>query len=144
MTKLVRWTPFRTSVNMFDEFDRLFDSALPNTIASREWGVAVDVVENGDGYTVKATVPGIDVNDLEITLEDNVLTLKGEMKADEISEDSQYHVRERRFGSFSRRVRFPVLVNSDAVEASYENGILTLTVPKAEEVKPRRIEIKAS
>jgi HSP20 family protein len=81
---------------------------------------------------------------VELTLEDNVLTVKGEIKADETIEDAQYHVRERRFGSFSRSIRFPVQVNSTAVTASFENGVLRLHVPKAEEVKPKRIEIKTA
>ena len=142
MTKLVRWNPYRTT--LFDEFDRLFDSAVSKSPAASNWGVAIDVIENDDAYVVKATVPGLTADDLDLTLEDNVLTLKGEIKADEAVENAQYHVRERRYGSFSRRVRFPVAVNSDNVEATYENGILTLSVPKVEEVKPRKIEVKVN
>lgn len=142
MTKLVRWNPYRTSI--FDEFDRLFDTSLSNVNAPSNWGLAIDVIENEDAYMVKATVPGINVDDLDLTLEDNVLTLSGEIKSDEESENGQYHVRERRYGSFSRRVRFPVAVNSDNIEATYDNGILTLNVPKAEEVKPRKIQVKVS
>jgi HSP20 family protein len=143
MTKIVRWNrvdPF----SLFNEFDRFFEKPLSRSFSNQGWGLAVDVAENEDGYIVKASVPGINPDELEITLEDNVLTLKGEVSADEEINEDQYHVRERRYGSFSRSVRFPVAVNGDDVEATYENGILTLNVPKAEEVKPRRIAIKNS
>ena len=141
MTKVVRWTPMNPA-NLFNEFDRLFER--PETRSATEWSVALDVAENDDNYLVKATVPGINPDDLEITLEDDVLTLKGEILRDEEVEDVKYHVRERRFGSFSRSIRFPVAVNGDAVEATYNNGILSLNIPKAEAVKPKRITINAS
>ena len=138
MTKVVRWTPMKP-VNLFNEFDRLFER--PST--AREWNIALDVAENEDSYLVKATVPGINPDDMEIVLEDDVLTLRGEIQQDEI-EDVKYHVRERRYGSFGRSIRFPTAVNSDAVEATCHNGILSLNVPKAEAVKPKRITINAS
>ncbi len=89
-------------------------------------------------------MPGINPEDLNVTLEDNVLTVQGEIKEDETIEEETYHIRERRFGSFSRSLRFPVPVNANEIVAAYENGVLTLTVPKAEEVKPKRIEIKTA
>lgn len=139
MTTLVRWNPTRS---LFSDFDRLFQTTpYLRRNAVSEWSLALDVAENEEGYIVKASVPGMNPDDLEITLEDNVLTVKGEVKSSEEINDEQYHVRERRFGSFSRNIRFPVEVNADDVEASYEHGILTLNVPKAEEVKPRRISV---
>lgn len=141
MTKVVRWTPMNP-VNLFNEFDRLFER--PVTRNASDWNIALDVAENDDNYMVKATVPGINPDDLEITLEDGVLTLKGEFVREEEAEDVKYHVRERRFGSFSRSIRFPVAVNGGAVEATYNNGILSLNIPKAEAVKPKRITINAS
>ena len=141
MTKVVRWTPMNP-VNLFNEFDRLFERPL--TRSTNDWSIALDVAENDDAYLVKATVPGINPDDMEITLEDDVLTLKGEILRDEEVEDVKYHVRERRYGSFSRSIRFPATVNGDAVEATYNNGILSLNIPKAEAVKPKRITINAS
>jgi HSP20 family protein len=129
-------------VNLFNEFDRLFERPLAHTVA-HDWNVALDVAEKDDNFIVKATVPGINPDDIEITLEDDVLTLKGEIKSDEEFEEANYHVRERRYGSFSRSIRFATAVNGDEVEATYNNGVLTLDVPKAEEVKPKRIAIKA-
>ncbi len=138
MTRIVRWNRVDPTA-LFEEFVN-----RPTLRWSNEWGVALDVAENEEGYLVKANLPGVTVDDVELTLEDNVLTIKGEVKADEAIEETQYHVRERRTGSFSRSVRFPVLVNSTAVTAHFENGVLSLHVPKAEEVKPKRIEIKAA
>lgn len=141
MTKVVRWTPMNPA-NLFNEFDRLFERPSVRQ-AARDWNIALDVAESEDNYTVKATVPGMSPDDIEITLEDDVLTLKGEIKSDEEIEEAQYHVRERRFGSFSRSIRFPTAVNGDAVEATYTDGILSLNVPKSEAVKPKRITINA-
>lgn len=138
MTRIVRWNRVDPTA-LFEEFVN-----RPALRWSNEWSIALDVAENEEGYLVKANLPGVTVDDVELTLEDNVLTIKGEVKADEAIEETQYHVRERRTGSFSRSVRFPVLVNSTAVTANFENGVLTLHVPKAEEVKPKRIEIKAA
>jgi HSP20 family protein len=142
MTTLVRWNPNRT---LFSEFDRLFDTTPRiRRHSAANWAIAVDVAENEDGYVVKASVPGVNPDDLEITLEDGVLTIKAELNEDEEITQESYHVRERRYGAFSRNIRFPTDVNAEAIEASYDFGVLTLDVPKAEEVKPKRISIKAS
>ncbi len=141
MTKVVRWTPMNP-VNLINEFDRLFER--PTTRGTNDWSIALDVAENDDAYMVKATVPGINPDHIEIVLEDDVLSLKGEILRDEEVENVKYHVRERRYGSFSRSIRFPTAVNGDAVEATYNNGILSLNIPKAEAVKPKRISINAS
>ena len=145
MTRIVRWNPVvRRPVDLFNEFERMFDRPTAPYRTEENWGLALDVIENEDGYTVMASVPGINPDDLEITLEDNVLTIKGEVENNEEINQEQYHLRERRYGSFSRSVKFPVLVNSESVEASYAQGVLSLNIPKAEEVKPKRIAIKAS
>ena len=141
MTKVVRWTPVNPA-NLFNEFDRLFER--PSARTASEWSIALDVAETEAAYLVKATVPGINPDDVEITLEDDVLSLKGELQRDEEVEEAKYHVRERRFGAFSRSIRFPMAVNGDAVEATYSNGILSLNIPKAEAVKPKRITINAN
>jgi HSP20 family protein len=153
MTKIVRWNPMREAVDLFNEFDRMMESpmyrsrwGLPmraNDVVG-SWSLAIDVAEKGDLFTIKASLPGMSPEDLNVTLEDNVLTIQGELREDETIEEETYHIRERRYGSFSRSLRFPVPVNANSIEAAYENGVLTLTVPKAEEVKPKRIEIKAS
>lgn len=153
MSKLIRWNPIREASDLFNEFDRVFEAPVYRTrwgMPMRtndvvgSWSLALDVAEKGDVFTVKASLPGIDPQDLNVTLEDNVLTVQGEIREDETIEEETYHIRERRFGSFSRSLRFPVPVNANEIVAAYENGVLTLTVPKAEEVKPKRIEIKTA
>ena len=142
MTTLIRWNPVRRP-RLINEFDRLFESpALWQ--GPRNWGLELDVTEKDDVYTVKASVPGVNADDIEITLEDNALTIQGEFQSEDVSEDERYHLRERHSGSFSRTINFPVMVNANAVEANYEHGVLTLSVPKAEEVKPKRIAVKAN
>lgn len=146
MTKLVRWSPFREMMNLRSEFDRLFDESFGALERPwqpiRSWGLSVDVLENDDAVMVKASVPGIDPKDLEITMSDNVLTIKGERKEEQEIDEEQYHLRERRYGSFSRSVALPVKVNEDAIEATCENGVLTINIPKAEEVKPKHIPVQ--
>jgi HSP20 family protein len=104
--------------------------------------LALDVAEKDDAFIVKASVPGVPAEDVEVTLTDNVLTIKGEMKADKEINEENYHLRERRFGSFMRSVTLPTAVDADKIEAVNENGVLTLTLPKAEAVKPKKIEVK--
>lgn len=148
MTTLMRWNPMREMISLRDEMNRLFERAFDDMPTRQwppatSWGLAVDVVENDEGFAITASVPGVDPDDLEITIADNVLTIKGEFKADETIEEEKYHMRERRYGSFGRSISLPVPVDADGIEASYQNGVLKLTVPKAEEVKPRRIQIQA-
>ena len=106
--------------------------------------LAVDVSETDDSFIVKASLPGINPEDLDISMTDNVLTIKGEIKMEEEKEGEKYHIRERRFGRFMRSLTFPVPVDADKIEATYENGVLTLVLPKAEEAKPKKIEIKTN
>lgn len=144
MTTLVRWNPIR-NLSFMNEFDRLFDEAFNLPMrqggVSRNWGLPLDVVEDEQGYSVKASIPGINPDNLEITLENDVLTIKGEVKEETESENARYHLRERRVGSFSRTINFPVTVNGDDVNATVEQGVLTLRIPKAEAIKPKRITI---
>ena len=139
--KVVRWNP-GYAMNWLNEFNRYGER--PNEYTDSKMGLAVDVLENEDGYVVKASVPGINVEDVEITFEDDVLTIKGETHNDQEQEDGKFHIRERWFGTFGRRLRFPTNVDADAIEATYENGILTLNVPKVEEEQPKRIKVKTA
>jgi HSP20 family protein len=142
---LTRWDPFRDMLSMRRAMDRLFDRALePSWSEIPMWDLALDVVENKDDFVVKASLPGINPDDLEITFTDNVLTIKGETKEDKDIKEEQYHLRERRQGVFSRSISLPNRVKADAIEASYDAGVLTLKLPKVEEVKPKRIAINVS
>ena len=136
--KIVRWNPPINRMRTFNEFENY----LARQTAYR--GLPLDVTENEEGYVVVASVAGINPDDVEITIEEDVLSIKGEFSTDSETEEETYLMRERRSGSFGRSIRFPVEVNAEDVNASYENGVLTLIVPKVEEVKPKRVEIKVS
>jgi len=142
---LIRRDPFREVMSLRSAMDRLFDS----TFFGRDWEwepvsghLSLDVAESEDDYIVKASLPGINPDDLDITFSGKTLTIKGEYKEEETEEGTQYHLRERRFGSFARSISLPTTIESDAIEARYEAGVLTLRLPKTEEVKPKRISVK--
>jgi HSP20 family protein len=142
---LARWDPFQEMMTLRNAVDRLFDASmqpLDTTTRPLAWGMPLDVIENEEAYLVKANIPGIDPKDIEITFTNNVLTIKGEVKSEEEVNETRYHMRERRFGAFSRSISLGDRINSDKIAAAYENGVLTLSLPKAEEIKPKRIEIK--
>jgi len=110
----------------------------------RPWALALDVAETEDKFIVKASLPGINPDDLDITFTDNVLTIKGEIKEEQDIEEGKYHLRERRYGMFQRSIALPVPVDSNKIEAVYKDGVLTLSIPKVEEIKPKKISVKAS
>jgi HSP20 family protein len=141
---LTRWDPFQEMLNLRRTVDRLFDNVSPDREWAQPsmWGLAVDMVENKDDFVVKASIPGINPDDLDISYSDDTLTIKGEIKEDKDVKQDQYHLRERRYGTFMRSVTLPTRIKGDAIEASYQNGVVTLRLPKAEEVKPKRIAIK--
>jgi HSP20 family protein len=141
---LTRWDPFQEMLNLRRTVDRLFDNASTDQDwgQSTQWGLAVDVAENKDDFIVKASVPGINPDDLDVSYSDDTLTIRGEIKTENEVKEDQYHIRERRYGSFSRSITLPTKIKGDAIEASYQNGVVILRLPKAEEVKPKRIEIK--
>jgi HSP20 family protein len=109
-----------------------------------EWAPAVDVSETADKVVVKAEVPGMDPKDLNISLTGDVLSIKGEKKSEREETKENYHLVERNSGSFSRSLTLPAAVNADKIEAKYEKGVLTITCPKKEVVKPKAIQIKAA
>jgi HSP20 family protein len=142
---LTRWDPFREMYTLRKTVDRLFETSLSDLESTSEpmaCGLPLDVVENDDSFVVRASVPGIDPDDIEITFTDNVLTINGTTQVEEETEKPRYHMRERRYGSFSRSITLGTRVEGDDIEARYNNGVLELTLPKAEEVKAKRIEIK--
>jgi HSP20 family protein len=128
-----------------DLFERIFeDLELPAPwAAGREWLPAFDVAETEDEVIVKAELPGMAVEEIDITLTDGLLTIKGEKKREKEDKKENFHRIERRYGSFSRTFSLPVEVKADGIDASYKNGVLTVTLPKAEETKPKRIEVKS-
>ena len=119
------------------------DFAAPNHLSERNWVPSIDVAENDSAFTVKAEVPGMDKNDLDITLTDGLLTIKGEKKNEHKEEEENYHLVETSYGSFSRTLRLPTDVEMSKVDAKYKDGVLTIVLPKAEETTPKKIEVNS-
>ena len=143
---LTRWEPFRELMTLREAMDRLFEEAFTAPFRlSDGWGVLplVDMYQTEEAVVVKATMPGVKPEDLHVTVTGDVLTIKGEVKEEEEVKEATYHLRERRFGTFTRTIQLPVPVIADKAQAEFENGILTLTLPKAEEVRPKAITVKA-
>lgn len=150
--KLTKWTPMRDLpsdfFNLRRELDRFFDSFPRSEYGTDEpffpavWTPAADIVERDDDYVVKLELPGVKKSEVKITIEDNLLTVSGEKKQEsELKEKEHYRV-ERSYGAFRRSFTLPSTIEGDKIEAAYEDGILTISLPKAEESKPRAIEIK--
>jgi HSP20 family protein len=135
---IVRWEPFALQ----NLFENVFDTPSPaRSGALRRWMPAMDLVETEDGYVLRADLPGLTQDDIKIEFEDRTLTVSGERKADhEMKKDGYVRV-ERAFGAFSRSLTLPQGVDPEALKASFENGVLEVTIPKPEARKPRRIEI---
>jgi len=145
MSNLIRWEPAREMMSLRDAMDRLFDDAFTRPLSIRDsWTVpAIDMFQTDDEIVVKAALPGIKSDEVQINVTGEVLTLKGEVNQDQEVKEKAWHIREQRFGSFERSVALPTEVVADKAKAEFENGILTITLPKAEEVKPKTITVKA-
>jgi HSP20 family protein len=127
--------------------DRLMDEPFfgaPQLWSQRGEGfpLPLDLIEEEGQYIVKASMPGVEPDQVEITLTDNILTIKGESKRESEDKQSNYHVRERHYGSFVRQISLPMGVDAENVEATHENGVLTLRLPKSEASKPKKISVK--
>jgi HSP20 family protein len=143
---ITRWRPFRDVVSIQDEMNRLFDDFFGRPLVKTEWteGVwtpIVDVSEDKDNVVIKAEMPGMKKEDVRISVQDNVVTLKGEKKQEKEEKDKNYHRIERSYGSFCRSFQLPTVVKTDKIKASYKDGVLSVTLPKTEEVKPKEIPI---
>jgi HSP20 family protein len=132
---------------MEELMDRMWGDAFHPVHLTRRWtepwNLPLDIYQTEDSVVVKASVPGIKPEDMEVTLEGNTLTLKGETKTEEVKEEGIL-LREHRYGSFFRSVTLPTGLDTDKAEASYENGVLILSIPKREEVKPKSIKVSVS
>jgi HSP20 family protein len=146
---IVRWEPFRDLMATQRDFDRLFREAFSpifgeGELSTRTWAPPVDIYENGDNLVLKAELPGVDPRDVEIRVEDSTLYLKGERKFEKEVKEESYHRVERSYGTFTRSFSLPNSIDSDKVSAEYKDGVLTLTMPKREEAKPKTIKINVS
>ena len=142
-----RWEPFGGLMSLREAMDRLFEDSLvrPSRLFPDLWGesLAVDVYQTDNEVVVKTTLPGVKPDEVEITVTGDTLTIKGETKAEEKVKRENYFRQERRCGAFSRSVTIPIAVRSEKAEATFQDGVLTITLPKAEEAKPKRIKIQA-
>ncbi|HEX8775794.1 MAG TPA: Hsp20/alpha crystallin family protein [Pyrinomonadaceae bacterium] len=143
---IVRYDPFRDLRTLQDEVNRLFSTNLTRAfgdegIARGAWNPSVDIYENKDQIVLEAELPGMNREDFDLTVENNVITLRGERRFEKKDDGDNYHRVERSYGSFTRSFTLPQTVSAEGAQAEYRNGVLRVTLPKREEVKARRIEI---
>jgi len=146
---IVRWEPFRDLVTLQDRMNRIFDDAFRGSRGASEeewalggsWAPVVDIHEQDGNLVLKAELPGIDPKDVDVRVENNVLTLRGERKLDSEVKRENYHRVERSYGSFSRSFTLPSVVDTDKIKAEFKDGVLRLVLPKKEEAKPKQISI---
>jgi HSP20 family protein len=144
---IVRWEPLRELGTLQNEMNRLFNAVFDAPVTGgnggtlRRWMPAMDLVESGDHFVLRADLPGMSEDDVKIELEEGTLTVSGERKAEHEEKEEGYYRVERAFGSFSRSLTLPKGVNPDEVTASFDRGVLEVRIPKPEERKPRRISI---
>ncbi len=151
---LASWTPMTDlSPDLFSMqgelnriFDRFFNHGIvdDNDLRISTWYPSVDITERDDAYVMKAELPGVSKNDMKITLKDGLLTIHGEKKKETEEKDKNYFCGERHYGTFQRTFTLPSKVCEDTIEANFNNGVLTIEIPKAEEARPKEIEVKVS
>jgi HSP20 family protein len=142
---IVRWEPFRELSSLQTEMNRLFNAAFegPGNGGSRRWTPAMDLLETEDQFVLRADLPGMGEDDVNVELEDNVLTVSGERKAEHEDKREGFYRMERAHGTFSRSLTLPKGIDPEAVTAAFDRGVLEVRVPKPERRKPRRISIGA-
>ena len=143
---LTRWDPFRELNLMQERMNRMFDDAGrgwrgDEPSSTTTWSPAVDIYETDNEIIVQAELPGVDRQDIALNLEKNVLTLKGERRFEKETKQENYHRIERAYGGFSRSFSIPAMVDEDKIKAEYKDGILKISLPKKEQVKPKQIQI---
>ena len=147
MRVLSHWDPSRSAVSLQEQVNRLFGNVLARSAEESNltsWAPAVDIYETEHELVVKADLPDVDVKDLDIRVENNLLTIRGERKFEKKVNEENYLRVERTYGSFSRSFSLANTVNSEAIKADYQNGVLSLTLPKREEAKPKQIKVNVA
>jgi len=151
MATMMRWDPFQDLRSAQDEMAQMspmLAQALglhghqQGSATATAWAPALDISERKDAYLVTVELPGVEADDLDITLEDGLLTIQGERHFAHDSSEQQFHRVERRYGSFRRSITLPAQVQAEQIEASFDNGVLQILVPKMEEAKPKRIQVR--
>ena len=148
---LIKWRngdPFFGDLfDIQDEINRIFDLSVPKrskegkTFLERVWSPAVDVSEDKDNIYVKAELPGLKQEEINVSLEDDVLTIQGERTSEKEEKDKQYHRIERSYGAFQRAIHLPTVINEESIKATYKNGVLDITLAKKEEAKRKQIKV---
>jgi HSP20 family protein len=139
-----RWEPFRDLVTMRDDMDRLFDvffGAQPQAIEEL-WRPAIDIEENNGNLMVRAEIPGMKKEDIKVSVKEDMLTISGERKRENETKEKTFHRIERSYGQFRRMIRLPAMVDADKVKATYKDGVLNVTLPKPESMKPKQIDVE--
>jgi len=141
MNAITRWEPFQDLMDIQRTMDRFVRSGLLNPDEMQPPAMQVDISETPDAYEITASMPGVKPEDIEITLDNNTLTISGEVFDEQEKENKKYHVRERRVGVFARSIILPSNVDVNAVDARLENGVMKLHLPKTEEAKTKHIQV---
>lgn len=146
---LVRWNPWMEIAELKHDFDRLFDTHLPDVFRTRGaynaiWTPRMDLRETDTAFVVEADVPGMSIDDIAVHIEGNTVVIAGERQSEQTSNSGNFTHLERTFGKFQRAMTLSAPVKVDEVEANYTNGVLTVTIPKAEEARTKRIAIQAA
>jgi HSP20 family protein len=146
---MIRWSPYRNLLHVNREMENLFEDFFGTARRGNEekaltatWAPDVDLSENKEGYTLRAEVPGVSKEEVKVTLTDDVLTVSGEKKYEKEVKEESFHRSERAYGVFSRSFKLPGSIQADKIKAEYRDGVLTLSIPKAESLKPKEITIQ--
>ena len=144
---IVRWDPFQDLISLQERMNRLFEQTLDRSRGEREgmvpgtWAPAVDIYETPDSIVLQAELPGLSKDDIDIQVRDNVLTLKGDRRSEKEVKEGNYLRVERAYGGFQRAFTLPAAVQADKIRAVFKDGVLDVSIPKAEEAKPKQIKI---
>ncbi len=147
MNSINRWDPFRNFSAFQDQFNRMVESSLkasPDNSALTTWAPAVDIYETENDLVLKADLPEVAEKDIDIRVENNMLTIRGERKFEESVKEDNYLRVERAYGSFSRSFSLPTTVDTESIKANYKNGVLTVELPKRAESKPKQVKINVT
>jgi HSP20 family protein len=141
---LNKWEPFRDMLNLRADMDRFFKSFFSSLPEDKEglWAPIIDIEEDNENYIVRAEIPGMKKEEIKVTVRDNLLTVSGERKHEKEVKEKTYHRIERSYGKFKRTITLPSAVDADKIKASYKDGVLNITLPKPESVKPKQIEVE--
>jgi len=140
---ILKWDPFKDLQAIQDKIDRIFEESLRGRdIVSGGWAPAVDIYETDDAIVLEAELPGMNEKDIEVKVEDNVLSIKGERKFEQERKEENYYRMERYYGTFQRSFTLPSNIDTDKIKAEYKKGILKIEMPKKEQAKPKQIKVE--